>query len=174
MRKILFIALIALICTSCLKSANRNLGPDPDGYIRYQVNSMQLEYSGGYDAISSTGVGVYATKQIETSSANRYTITGQLGNNKTIKIVIVTDSLQRGPYTTASTAGTTLAYVDSAQFTNNRPVDYLTVSISRVSNGTIDGTFSGRLSNSKTIDGVTTYSDGLVTDGLFQNVAIHY
>ncbi len=176
MKKILPSIILAFTLVSCFKNTHRDLGPDdyPNGYIRYQVNGWQLEYSGGYDNITSAGIGVYCLKEKQSATvpSTRYTVKAQLGAAKTINIVIVTDSLQVGSYTTGTTiaSGITSATVDSNKYYNNRPIDFLNVYISRFSEGTIDGTFSGRLSSAKTENGSNAYQDGLITNGFFQNV----
>jgi hypothetical protein len=143
----------------------------------YELNGFPYEYTGGYKRLSLNGIGVYAKKQPKTSTVPtaRYIITGQIGVNKTFNIAIITDSLKTGSYTTSTYAsGVTSVKVDSIQYLNNRPADFLTVNISRYSGSTIEGTVSGKLSAAKTASGATTYTDAMITKGVFKNVVIQY
>jgi hypothetical protein len=179
MKRLLLITSISFGLISCFKSDNRDLGVYniADGYIRYQVNNFPFEINGGYNSFSNTGVGVYGRKQLKSANvpATRYTIIGQLSVRKTINIVIITDSLKTGSYTTSTSSnGLTFAKIDSIQYSGNRPDDILNLNITRNSTGTIDGTFSGKLSYATTASGSTTYTDGVIANGVFQNVAITY
>ncbi|MCW3078910.1 hypothetical protein [Segetibacter sp.] len=179
MKPIFLITLISFALTSCLKTSNRNLGVynTADGYISYQLNNYPFEINGGYNSFSNTGIGVYGRKlpRSATIESSRYTIVGQLSARRSIAIVLVTDSLTSGTYTTSHSSNPiTTAKFDSAQYAGNRPADILRVEVVRNPNGTIDGTFSGQLSASVTANGATTYTEGLITNGVFKNVVINY
>lgn len=179
MKKLSFVILSAFALVSCLKSDNRDLGIDysGDGYLKYELNGQPFEYTGGYTRVTSGGIGVFARKIPKSSTvpSARYTITGQIGVNKVINIVIITDSLKTGNYTTSSFAnGVTSIKVDSVQYSNNRSADFLNITISNYSAGIIEGTVSGKLSASKTVNGSTTYTDGVVTNGAFKKIVVQY
>ena len=179
MKIFLFLAFVSFALISCFKSDNRELGVYniADGYIRYQVNNAPFEINGGYSDFSNKGIGVYGRKQLKSASvpATRYLITGQLTNKRTINLFIITDSLKTGTYTTStSTNAMSFAKIDTIQYAGNRPDDILNVNITRGVSGTIEGTFSGKLSVAKTANGSTTYTDGIITNGFFQNVVISY
>jgi hypothetical protein len=179
MKSFLLVIVLSLALVSCFKSDNRDLGVYniSNGYIRYQVNNFPYEINGGYTSFSSTGVGVYCKKQLKSASvpSTRYTIIGQLSAKKSINIVIITNSLKSGAYvTTTASNGVTFANVDSIQYSGNRTEDILNLNITRNATGIIEGTFSGKLSNAKTINGSTTYIDGIISNGFFQNVAVNY
>jgi hypothetical protein len=179
MKTLYLIALLNFGLISCLKSDNRNLGVYnvADGYMRYQLNNFSFEMNGGYSSFSSTRIGVYDRKQLKSSMAEntRYIISGQLSAKKSITIAINTDSLTTGSYTTSySPNPITVTKFDSVQYSANRVEDVLQLDIIRNGNGTIDGTFSGKLSTSTITDGSTTYTRGVITNGVFKNVAISY
>ncbi|MCW3109784.1 MAG: hypothetical protein JWQ09_4290 [Segetibacter sp.] len=179
MKKISFIILSAFTLVSCFKSDHRDLGVDysGEGYLKYELNGLPFEYTGGYKRLTSGGIGVFARKlpKSATVPVARYTIMGQIGVNKLINIVIITDSLKTGSYTTSTFSNAvTSVKIDSIQYSNNRSADFLTVTISKYSAGIIEGTVSGKLSASKTANGSTTYTDGVITNGVFQNVIMQY
>lgn len=179
MKKNCILIILTISFVSCLKSGNRNLGPDksPNGSIEFMLNNYPYEFTGGYNDIITSGIGVYSRKQLKSATipSTRYTINGQLGAGKTINIVIITDSLKAGSYTTSSFAnGPTYVKIDSIQYSNHRAVDFLSVNISKNTAGIIAGTFSGKLSVSKTLNGSITYTDGLITNGVFENVVTRY
>lgn len=179
MKKVFSIILPILGLVSCFKSENRDLGVYniSDGYMRYQVNNFPFEMNGGYNSFSNTGIGVYGRKQLKSAAvpATRYVIIGQLSTRKAINMVIITDSLQTGTYTTNALPGAlTMIKIDSLQYAGNRPEDVLSLKITRNPTGTVDGTFSGKLSAAKTTNSSTTYTDGLITNGVFKNVSIAY
>jgi hypothetical protein len=179
MKRFVFIILSTLMLVSCLKTGSRNLGvyDTSNGYIRYQLNNYPIEINGGYSSFSTKGVGVFGRKlaTLPNGPATRYTIFGQLSTKVAINMVVVTDSLKLGSYTTGtSTDGTTFARLDSIQYAGNRAEDVLHLTITRNSSGTVDGTFSGKLSLAGTAGGSPTFTDGVITNGVFQNVAINY
>ena len=179
MKNFLLITFCSFSLISCFKSDNRDLKAYniTNGYIRYQVNNSPFEINGGYIEFSTTGVGVYGRKQLKSANvpATRYTIIGQLNARKTINIVITTDSLKSGSYTTGTSSdGVTFAKIDSIQYSGNRSTDILEVNITRNATGTIDGSFSGKLSYPTLANGSTTYTEGIITNGVLQNVAITY
>ena len=179
MKSTVFAVLSIFIMVSCLKSARRDLGPDKsvNGSLKYLLDNFPVEITGGFSDISSTRIGVYAQKQIKSATVpvTRYTIVGQIESAISVNIVIPTDSLRPGSYTTAVLSnGVTLVKRDSIQYSNNRPVDNLTVNIVRNSGGTIDGNFEGRLSLAKTVSGSTTYTTAAITSGSFEKVAVRY
>src|SRR4051812_44331077 len=134
MKKCILIILSSFALASCFKSDNRDLGADysGEGYLKYEFNGFPYEYTGGTKSITSRGIGVYAKKQLKSATvpATRYSIFGQIGATKQINIVIVTDSLKTGTYTTGIANAATLVKIDSIQYTSNRPADFLTVTIS--------------------------------------------
>jgi hypothetical protein len=180
MKKCLLIIISSFALVSCFKSDNRYLGADysGEGYLKYELNGFPYEYTGGSKSLASRGIGVYAKKQLRSASvpATQYTILGQLGATKQLNIVIVTDSLKTGTYTTSTSANAeTFVKVDSIQYANNRSADFLTVTISNNSGGIIEGTVSGKLSSPSLSDNRSaTYTDGVVTNGAFKNVIIQY
>jgi hypothetical protein len=138
---------------------------------------MPFEYTGGYKRVTASGIGVYARKVIPSAAGNafRYTITGQIGVNKQINIVIITDSLKTGSYTTSLLSNAvTSVKIDSIQYLNNRPEDILTITITKHLAGIIEGSVSGKLSSAKTENGSSTYTDAVITNGLFKNVVMQY
>ncbi|GEO09960.1 hypothetical protein [Segetibacter aerophilus] len=179
MKGLLLITLLSFTLASCFKTDNRNLGVYnvADGYIRYQLNNFPFEINGGYSSFSNTGIGVYGRKQLKTTTGEntRYVIVGQLSARRSITIVIATDSLTTGTYTTSSSSNPiTTTKFDSVQYSVNRSEDVLNLDIIRNTNGTIDGTFSGKLSNATTDTGTTMYAPGLISNGVFKNIAISY
>jgi hypothetical protein len=179
MKGLLLITLLSFALASCFKSDNRDLGSYSvaDGYIRYQLNNFPFEINGGYSSFSNTGIGVYGRKQLRSATVEntRYIIIGQLSARRSITIVIATDSLTTGTYTTSSSSNPiTTTKFDSVQYSGNRAEDVLHLEIIRNTNGTIDGTFSGKLSTATTANGSTTYNEGFITNGVLKNVAISY
>ena len=179
MKKVLLIILPLLGLMSCFKSDNRDLGVYniSDGYMRYQVNNFPFEMNDGYNSFSTTGIGVYGRKQLKSATvpATRYVIIGQLTTRKSINLVIITDSLQSGTYTSStSPSALTLVKMDSLQYAGNRAEDVLNLNITRNLTGTVDGTFSGKLSSAKTANSSTSYTEGMITNGVFKNVSITY
>lgn len=179
MKRLLLITISGFLLMSCFKSDNRDLGVynTADGYIRYQLHGFPFEMNGGYNSFSTTDTGVYARKQLKSATipATRYVIIGQLSARKSINIIIVTDSLKSGSYTTGSTDnGITIAKFDTVDYSANRSQDVLNLNITRNISGTIEGTFSGKLSVAKTINGTTVFTEAFISNGFFQNVAISY
>lgn len=173
MKGFLLVIVSSLALVSCFKSDNRDLGVYniSNGYIRYQVNNFPYEINGGYNSFSNTGVGVYCKKQLKSASvpSTRYTILGQLSPKRSINLIIITDSLKSSSYVITATAN-----ADTIQYSGNRTEDILNLNITRNANGTIEGTFSGKLSNSRIINGSATYIEGIISNGFFQNVGINY
>ena len=152
-----------------------------DTYIKYKVNGSDVILYGDHASLLRSGSGVYGSKQEASQTAGfsktRYVVLGQAGPNRVVTFTIITDSLRAQSYLSADSASRGVSYVkqdENAYLTNIGVNDRFQINISRYSEGSIDGSFSGTGVNVKTVNGVTTYQQGVITEGLFQKVRINY
>jgi hypothetical protein len=153
-----------------------------DTFIKYKFNGAVVQFTGDINNLAATGIGVAAIKQAASPTQGipktRYIIQGQNGLNNIISLVIITDSLMPSQsYNSSDSAswGPTFVKQDGNTYTTNvRPADKFQITISRYSEGSIDGSFSGIGAQVKTVNGVPNYTDGVVSEGTFQKVKIAY
>ena len=151
-------------------------------FIKYKINTTDVQINGDHNDLATIGTGVFCAKQQASQAlgipTTRYVIQGESGPNRLVSFVIISDSLQSSQsyYTSDSTnKGVSVVKHDADRYiTNVRPTDRFQINITRYSEGSIDGTFSGTGAQVKTVNGVTTYKDGLITEGSFQKVKILY
>ncbi len=178
--KILFsILVLATMFYACKKNAGTS--PNSTTYVKYKINGQEVRMNGEITTITGDSEGAQCIKQAASPDngfpSPLYAIQGQKGNGKLISLVMVTDSLQTETYNTNDTTTRRLTFIKQeslSYFNGFRAADNIVVRISRHSNGTIDGTFSGTLANAKVVNGTTTYTDGQVTEGEFRNIPVRY
>ena len=148
-------------------------------YMKYKLDGVLQDYTGDVGSLVSTGTGVTASKDPVPNSSNKvYMLWGQKSSEHVLTFNFPTDSLQVGQYKFDHQIGfqsmCELKIVNSS-VTHRYTLrfdrgDVMTTNITRYSNGSIDGTFSGRL----TYYDFITYTSVNITEGEFKNVPIYY
>lgn len=180
MKKLFYFFIILGLHTSCKKTTDNNRNTSDDAYIKYKVNGTQVEFKGDYLHYLSTVNGIYVTKtKFPTAPQSTYIFLGQSGPNNIIRFQIETDSLQTRTYnvypTLTTGGGNPMIIVNTKPYTAYTfdGTQKITVNISRYSQGTTDGTFSGKL-YWQSISTPVTYDSINVMEGEFKNAQIIY
>lgn len=177
--KFIYFYLFLFICNvSCNKSNDTSANSTQSVYIKFKLNGAQYQFNGGYSSVTSTGEGVYGLKILASTILSKtiYEIQGQSGNNRVINLVIVSDSLKSQSYNTPTISSNnfypSLVNIDGKLYGTFQASDVISITINRYSVGTIDGNFSGNLSQS--LSNGTQFLNGSITEGEFKNVKIIY
>jgi hypothetical protein len=161
MRKLVYWAVSLLLLTACKKSTT-SLPPG----IQYKINGVQVQLTGGLDSTNRDPVtgfyyGCYAMKY---SGSTFYTFVGE---NKNYSILLGVET-QQGSLSTITYSGGAVDVgftINDTAFGINHYGDGMSITISRYSNGTVDGTFSGTIS-----DADSTQKN--ITQGQFNNLKV--
>ncbi|MCW3119784.1 MAG: hypothetical protein JWM28_3866, partial [Chitinophagaceae bacterium] len=165
---------------SCSKDSDKEPAPPPSGpYIKYTAGTSQFEFRGSFNDLITGKPGVYVSKfpGLDPTGGNvtRYVLSGQPNPTDGIRFEIEVDSLKTGSYSCYEkiTLGGApkIGFSGKAYSTFKKDgSEKLSVIISRYSNGTIDGTFSGTLYS---FDVIPIPIE--ITKGEFKNVeAVYY
>ncbi|HVY76572.1 MAG TPA: hypothetical protein VG890_17200 [Puia sp.] len=143
MKKIAFLLCSFVLVIACTKDKNS----PQNSSIQYQVNGTQIEIDGGMDTTQrnlATGsfYGCYVTKS---QASNFYIISGEGPTGSILLALNTSGQLQTKTYREGE-ASVSLA-VNQVPYGVLDPDDSITVTINRYSNGTIDGAFSGALTD---------------------------
>lgn len=161
MRKLVYWAASFLLLQACNKSTT-SLPPG----IQFKIDGVQVQITGGVDSTNQDPVtgyyyGCYATKY---SGSTFYTF---IGENKNYSILLGVET-QQGSLSTITYSGGVVDVgfiINDTTFGINHNGDEMSITISRYSNGTVDGTFSGTIS-----DRDSTQKN--ITQGQFSNLKV--
>jgi hypothetical protein len=164
MKLIYAFGVCVLIFISCKKS-DSSVPSSPS--IQYKLNGRQIRIVGGIDSsgrdmITGAYYGCYAIKP---PVSGYYTVYGS--DKSTEAMIVIATQQDTLAETTYSTGPVEIAInvSDTSYGINNG--DQITINITRYSNGTIDATFSGTVSD--------IYSDRkTITDGRLSNIKVYY
>ena len=162
MKLVYTLGFCALLFTSCKKTATS--GPSS---IQYKANGAQVQIVGGRDTsgrdiITGAYYGCYATKP---SGSNIYAVYGSDKIHEVLIGILTTNNiLLETDYGTSSLSVSFT--IDGTGYGINNG-DQLTMNISRFSNGTIDATFSGTISDIHS-------NKKVITDGHLNNIRVYY
>lgn len=154
----------------CIISCNQNnsgiAGGDPE--ISFDLGASHHTYVGAQT--TANPIGVYAIKQKAIPGVFNayYSFAGMSNPNSQIILLIATDSLKVQTYHTTTGTGSQIITTGGG-YTFLNSTDFLDITISSYQNGIVNGTFSGKLTNSSNTSQQTT-----VTNGQIKNVKLRY
>lgn len=168
-KAILYLCLLFVACTPGVDAPSTSSDPQ----ISYDIAGQHYIYQ-GESTIQDGGIGVSATKApgVEGLTNTFYQFSGYTGNSAnfiTFHIVTPHDTLKTVAYHLVHSTGffgITVNHV-ACGFTDEAS-DYIDATITSYNNGVVNGYFSGRLTNTSTLEKVD------VTNGLIKNVHLHY
>lgn len=180
MKGFLTACFVVVLFASCSKD-NTNPSGNSGTFIKYKINGQQVQMNGEINSNTGEGEGSYGIRQSPTQAnglkSTLYAIQAQKGTKDLVSIAITADSLQLQSYNASDTSIAGLTYIKrdaTGYFGGYRVADNLTVIITRHSEGSVDGKFSGTIVNVRTVNGSPVYTNGIVTEGEFKNVKMKY
>lgn len=168
-----------IVLLSCEKEKNYPFSPSSaSGLIQYKVNG-QLVVMDNADTLNKAGA--VLTRQLKGPlPETRYLLNAQNGIDNTIIAAIVIDSLQLinyhydSSYLHTSASGTfALAYNGEGAVIHYKG-DYLDVNIFSYKNARVSGTFSAKLTPLAGILDYSSRNSVVITEGVIDNVPVHY
>ena len=147
--------------------------------MKFKIDGVLQDCTGSFDSLVSKGKGVTARKEgLPFDPGKIYDIMGQANSNSVLTFRLYTDSLQVKEYIFKTELGYNIVELkgfDGRSYKRFYPYrakgDSIILNITRYSDKTIDGNFSGRLSQ---FDQAYTYQTVTITEGEFKNVPLFY
>lgn len=160
-----FLILSIFFFSSCSKNDNESI--NTPATFQFKVNGQLIQLSGGLDSshrdpITGYFYGCFATKF---ENSGFYSVTAE---NATYKTLLEIETQQDSLLPTTYSGG----FIDPSFFINDSVYginagDAMSITISRYSHGTIDGTFSGTVSD-------LNLTRKTITEGQFNNLKVNY
>lgn len=167
MKKIIFY--LSFLFAACSQSVDAPVVPS-DTQISYNIAGQTYIYQ-GEQTIQNGGVGVFAVKvQSGGILTTSYEFSGNVGSAaNTVSFLIATDTLKQSTYHLTHSTGSFLIGLNHVSCgLINEASDYVDVTITSYQNGIVNGSFSGQLTNTSTLQKVD------ITNGLIKNAHLHY
>ena len=162
MKNIFLVCIIFLFACSKTNSTQTAL-------IQFNLEGQVIKFSGNLDSTAVDNItgyfyGCYSTK----AGGSYYTISGTDNFNSTnivINTIATNDTLLQTSYRTGLVS--IACIINNTSYGIHTQGDSINVIVSRYSNGIIDGTFSGLVSD-------TNHIQKSITKGFFQNLRVYY
>ncbi len=148
----------------------------PESYIKFMVDGQEFKYSGGCDSLLNDHEGACTSKGTALSIGDPircYTIMGSNpAKDEMIYLQLLTDSLVTSSFT--PTSGLIEAFLSIHNEMHATVFNHpgFIVNVTRNTNGTIEGNFSGTLY--WPVNFTTVFDSVVITNGEFKNVQIIY